>query len=649
MIKTSLDIQELIEETLSKSLSENEKFLPIEVFLRTKFCTYSQDFVKRLEKFGCTELADDKLILYPWVKEFAKVVSELRTYHVLTTACAQIGKTLINTLFMVDFLVFVNLNVLWIYPSKTQVDNLVPGMFLPVVRAYIRNIETYFTEKNNKPFTLTRDTDRTNNSNYQVRGATAHFRYTSTSAKDNTTQRKGLATVGGSASSISANILFIDERSQILPDALGTVFRRLDAARLPGGLIREVGTPGAGLGIESAIENANYHFYPHVICSHCDNIVALSPKGCLLKPIGEGKYLSLTGRPIEWFSKDKDDPIQTAYIGCPICASEISEEERINAHFRCIKTGISYAEYERKLPQTVEESLSERKTIAVHLSPLLRVTKYNLAAYIIDAGLNSESVKDFSQQLLGFPSEVDTQSISRQHIKAAINRSIPDTGSFVTIAGVDTGRRENWMYICRYYIQNLKFINGIWYYTPSKLVSPVMAIENATRQVIFAKDVSQDEIPFLLQKFKVDHGFIDNEPERIAAYEICQFTVLNMADQKKNLPKLIAPIQVMSGALEMEAYGIDTTYFQDMMLNVWTGNNISIFDFDVNDRSPKSLSRHLCAMEKDSAMGQWIRPNDHIDDLFYAGVFCEAGIHQFVDNVVTKSKNSIMWYNQRYQ
>lgn len=627
MLNESVDINKIIFEALSKSISENEKFLPLNVFLKTKFCSYADDFIERLEKFGCTELEDDKLILYPWVKEFAKGIADLRTYHVLTTGNCQCGKSLINTLFMVDFLVFVNLSVLWMYPTKTQVDNLVPGMFGRVVRSYIANVEKYFTEKNNKPFSLYKDSDRTSNSNFQVRGANAYFRYTSTSGKDNTTQRKGLATVGGSASSISANILFIDERSQILPDALGTVFRRLDAARLPGGLIREISTPGSGLGIELAVESAHFHFYPHIICEHCSNLIALSPKGCLLRPVEDEKYLSLTGRPIKWFHRDKENPIQSAYIGCPICEQEISEEERLNAHFRCLKTGISYSEYESRLSNDLEESLSERKVIAMHVSPLLRLTKYNLAAYIIDTGLNSESVKDFSQQMLGFPSETETQSITKQHIRAAVKRPKHDLKyQPIIIAGLDQGRREDWLYICKYWIPNLQHINGIWYYEESKLISPIGAIESAFREVIFCSDVSRNNVPFLLKKYRVDYGFLDSEPDIPSAYEMSQFTVLDLVDQKKNLSKVIVPIKIMGGSLEVEGYGISTEYFQDALLNAWIGNNMTIFDLDVNSRSPQSVARHLTSVEKDSSTNKWQRPNDKVDDLHFAGGICRSGV-----------------------
>jgi len=644
MLNEATDIQSLIIEGLKKTLSESEKFLPLEVFLKKKFCNYSKDFLERLEKFGCTELPDDKLILYPWVKEFVRGVSDLRTYHVLTTGNAQCGKSLINTLFMVDFLVFVNLSTLWFYPTKTQVDSLVPGMFGKVVRSYVENIENYFTQKNNKPFTLYKKTDRTSNSNFQVRGANAYFRYASTSGKDHTTQRKGLATVGGSASSISANILFIDERSQILPDAVGTLFRRLDAARLPGGLIREIGTPGSGLGIESVVETSNYHFYPHVICNHCTHLIKLSPKGCLLNEVEEDKYLSITGRPVNWFHKDKDNPVNSAYFGCSNCGTEITEEERLNAHFRCLRTGISYAEYESKLPKNINEALSERKLITMHLSPLLRNTKYNLAAFIINTGLNSESVKDFQQQVLGYPSETDTQRITKAHIKAAVKREPYSNSTGVTIAGVDTGRREDWLYICRYNISGLSFINNIWSFKESKLISPIAAIEGAFREVLFCSAVKHDDIPFLLKKYNVSYGMIDNEPEISSAYEMSQFTVLELADQKKNLPKMIVPIQLFGGSMEREGYGINTNYFQNALLHAWIGNNISIFDNDVNDRSPQSIARQLTSMEKDTHRNEWIRPNDHIDDLFFAGMFCEAAIHHFVDLIATKSKNSISWY-----
>lgn len=607
-----------------------------------KYKNYGDDFVQRLADFGCTEMPDDKLILHPWVKEFANGVGDLRNYHVLTTGNAQCGKSLINTLFMVDFLTFVNVNVLWFYPTKTQVDNLVPGLFGKVVRSYVANVERFYTKKFNKDFNLINKNSRNSNSNFQVGDATAFFRYASTSAKDNTDMKRGLATVGGSASSITANILFIDERSQIAPEALGTLFRRLDASRI-GGLIREIGTPGSGLGIEYAMEQCDYHFYPHVDCELCQKSIPLSPKGCLLRPTG-GKYLSITGRPQEWFYKDKNDKVISAFFACPECETEITKEQRLAAYFKCLRTKLTYQDYKAFLPDNIEDSLAIRQTIAFHLSPLLRDTNYNLAAHIVNEGLNSESTKDYSQQMLGFPSENDTSRITKSHLYAAQKNKFNFKKKHTVIcAGIDQGRGQDWLYICKYYIQGFEEKNGHLRYIPDKIHTPVIRLEMSHREVVYCGSVERINIPTLLDKYEVDIGFIDNEPDIPDAYELCQYTCLKMVDQRKTLGEIIKPIKILGGSLEIEGYGIKSDYFKDALLNGYLNNLVSIFPFDINDRTPVSISRHLCSCEKDLD-DQWLRPRDKVDDMFFAGMFCEAAVFHWMESKFMQESSTVSWY-----
>lgn len=641
--------QRAFEQVLKQINSNNyiNSFFPvIEEFIKTKYVSNGKDFVERLERFGTTEMKDERLVLTPWLREFAQGVGDLRLYHVLTTGNAQCGKTLINTLFMVDLLVFAGLNVLWYYPTKQQIDNLVPEMFGKVVRYYIKNVEDYFTLLGHD-VKLTSKEDRQNNSNFQLRyrNATAYFRYASTSGKDHTDQKKGLATVSGSASSISTNAVFIDERSQIPPNSVGTLFRRLDAARLPGGIIREIGTPGAGLGIESVVENSNYHFYPHVICSECLSIIALSPKSCLLKEVN-GKYLSNTGRPMQWFHHDPTKPYESAYFACSNCGHEITDEQRMNAHFRCLKTKIKYKDFETKLPTTTEDALKQRLTVTFHLSPLLRSTKYNLAEKIIKVGCGFEPInpRDFQQQMLGFPSENDQIAISKAMLLAAMRRQPPNTPRVCRIAGIDQGRGEDWLYICDYWVDGVEVrSNGFKFYRESKLVSPVMRIENAQRQVIYASAVHRADIPKMLAQYRVDYGFIDNEPDIGQAYDICKNTCLDMADQKGEILDVVKEIHVMGGSLELPAFGINPTYFKDCLLGAYN-NHVSIFEFDIDDRNYTSISKHLCSSEKDPDTNKWSRPQDKVDDLFFAGMFCEAAFYWYMSQLVAETTNTISWY-----
>ncbi|EFX60493.1 hypothetical protein DAPPUDRAFT_123965, partial [Daphnia pulex] len=343
-----LEVAELFKELLENQTKQSKLFGSSREFIKTKVCSYSQEFIERLKKYGKTELNED-LNITNWVEEYCLVIADLRLYQVSTTGNAQCGKTLFNTLLLVDFTTFSNLDTIWFYPTKTQLDSLVPNMFGRVSKHYLTNLEKQLNIENLK-------STKGNNYNQRIRDASIYFRFASTSAKDNTEQKKGLTAVGGSAASISGNMLFIEERSQISPDSLSTLYRRLDAARFPNGLIREIGTPGGGLGIESNIDRADYHFYPHTICDSCNKEIALNPKGAL-------------------FHKQPD--------------------------------GIHLKELLKRLPTEEDQIFTQQLNVIVHLSPLLRQSKQNLAVKLVDIGENGDNPRDFQQQVLGWKSEND--------------------------------------------------------------------------------------------------------------------------------------------------------------------------------------------------------------------------------------------------
>lgn len=91
----------IISEVTTQDLLQNY-FPTTQDLLENHLITYGESFVERLQKYGVTE-KNEKLILYPWVVEFAKTVGDLRIHRVLTAGNAQCGKSLINTLFLVDF------------------------------------------------------------------------------------------------------------------------------------------------------------------------------------------------------------------------------------------------------------------------------------------------------------------------------------------------------------------------------------------------------------------------------------------------------------------------------------------------------------------------------------------------------------------
>ena len=609
-----------LEKIIQNQIKLAQLFPSLETLLNT-IDKYPIELLQRIKTYGTTEKGEP-LVIRNWSEELLLTIGDLRIHHVLTCGNAQCGKSLFNTLLLVDFLIFTRLNALWFYPSKSQVDTLVPELFGNIVRRYLENVEARFN------ISLTQPSDRRLASRYQISGATAIFSYASNSAKDNSPTKQGLATVGTAASAISASILFIDERSQIDPAAIAILPRRLDAGRIPTQPIREVGTFGSGLGIESVLKKAKYHFYPHIKCDCCGEIIQLSPKGCLLKSDKKGHFLGKTGRPVDWYYRDKNDKVNSAYFACSECEYEITPLNRFNAFFQCVKTGVTLRDY---LKTISDNYLQRRETIAIHLSPLLRESKSNLAAKLIEIGLNTESTKDYQQQVLGFSSESDDTRVTDNMIITAKHHEKLQQWDYI-IAGIDQGRSEHYITICRYKINQDKSLTWLQRW------------ELSEREIIITKPVYYDDIPGLLRQYNVDFGFIDNEPDRYQALDLRESTVLIPADQRRNPSKIINQIEVSSGGIPLECIAFDNEYFQDAVLNCFKLEIISVPEtWDVNDDSTLSPTRHFKAPYKDED-NIWQRPRDRIDDLFYSFVFCEAAFYYKFKEYADEKYSNIDWY-----
>lgn len=297
-----------------------------------------EGFLKAVEDYGVNERGEP-IVLDGWTRSFYRLVADIRAAEVLVTGCAQSGKTLSVTSFVCYVAIVLKLNTLYSYALERTLNRLVPRQFRPIIKSWLRanNIQ------------LKRYDGVQSNTLFQVGRANASFTYVTRTASSG-----GAAAAGGQVIGETADILFLEERSQYPPGSTAPLYRRLDASKLPTHPVRQLGTPGNGNGIESEIENADYYFYPHCLCSTCDKEIVLNPKGCLLKPTrrelptGEIKevYLSESGRPVEWFCHDPNNAVETAYFGCPHCEAEIPEGDRTDrAYFRCLYTGVLLDEF----------------------------------------------------------------------------------------------------------------------------------------------------------------------------------------------------------------------------------------------------------------------------------------------------------------
>ncbi|ALF52257.1 hypothetical protein ACX27_04335 [Nostoc piscinale CENA21] len=554
-----------------------------------------KSFVAAVEKWGVNERGD-RLTLLPWHREYIELIGDFRVAETLTSGAAQVGKTLIHTLLVCYCITEGGLSTIWSYDLERSLDIQVPTNFRPVIKAWlkIRGIKTKLGEGTQ------------NNTIFQVKGATAQFIHVSTSKMRDADD--GKAAVGGVAAGVSRDILFKEERSQYPPGAGDPLNRRLDAGRLPSRPIRELGTPGAGNGIEAEIVNADYHFYPHYRCPSCGEELPLHPKGCLLKSLNK-KYLSPSGRPLDWFRENNE-----AFFGCPSCGDRISDETRKQAWFRCLKTGVDLRDFLDSLPQGVPY---KRLKVGIILSPLLRIRQTNLAQEMINEGLSVLNTDDWQQQGLGEPSETSSTGVTLEILKGAIALPPPPGKPEFTLVGIDQGRSEYWLWKCAYHLP----VN--WRSLPTAQV-----IDQSRRHILFGGDVMKGEIPDLLDN--VDYGIIDNEPDITAAAELCSITCLEMGDQQSSLLDAVKEGVVREGGNEHKCWKLRNEKFLKTVLHGFLLGKYHLpneWEQWIGKPTERSPLIHLTAPSFDPSSGKWKRPKNHVDDLYYAAMFCEVAFY----------------------
>lgn len=579
-----------------------------------RLTTGGKPFVEAVKSYGCNERGES-IKLTPWFLEYLEAIGDFRIPHILTSGCSQVGKTLGHSLLLCDCLTELGLNTLWSYDQERSLNIQVPSNFRPVIRGWLK-----------KRGIKAKSDDAQNNTLYQINGASAQFVYVSTSkVKDS-----GGAAAGGIAVGVSRDILFKEERSQYPPGAGDPLNRRLDAGRIPTRPIRELGTPGAGQGIEAEIKAAKYHFYPHYRCDRCEVVRPLDPKGCLLKSVmretatGEKRmsYFSDSGRPLEWWCSDPGDAIATTYFGCSACGDPIPDESRLNAWFQCLKTGVRLREFLDSLPPGVPK---QSYSIGIVLSPLLRVEKTNVAAAIVDEGLKTYNTADWQQQRLGHPSEAQTTSITLDMLERAIAAERPAGIPDYTLAGLDQGRGEDWLWVCDFWL-------------PSDRTLPIaQVVEKTVRGVRFGANIERKQVPGLLRDMGVSFGICDNEPDIPDAAKLCSATCLEMADQKSNTAFVVNKSIVMSGGAEYPCWFFRQEDFLKAVLEGFTGvawDNKHPYRLpDSWDKwralpnDERSPVRHLMGPSRDPETGKWKRGQGNIDDLYYAAMFCELAFY----------------------
>ncbi|MBW4662450.1 MAG: hypothetical protein KME15_27705 [Drouetiella hepatica Uher 2000/2452] len=573
-----------------------------------------KSFVERVRLYGCTEKGD-AISFDPWFSEALQCLGDLRIPIVLTSGCAQIGKTLANTFLAIDSLCESGQNIGWFYSDLSALRRNEPEQFEPIALEWIKKR----AKKTGIP--ISRPGDRRNCERFTYHGATQIFSYASTSRP--TALRKGLAAVGSAGASFSCSLLFLEERSQWLPSAADGVTRRLDAGRIPSRPVRELGTFGSGSGIETEFLKANYHFYPHVECAHCGAKQPLDPKGCLLKSVkrenafGEmvDHYFGVSGKPEEWLHSNVDDPIGSAYIGCRVCEKPLSPETRINAYFECLKTGIRLSHFLDEIVPT----LKTRYSVGIHFSPLTR-KDHNLAERLIAEGLDAVSATDWQQQALGWWYQNEENTISLDSVNASIGLPAPiGQEPYARLMGVDQGRSEDWGIIIDFYLDGGSTIQE--------------QFTRAIRQVRWGGGIVRSFIPDKIKTLNVERCLIDSEPNIETAFELSRKSLIELADQQANLLDDFKAGIAMDGGKEFKVWKLRSgKYMKQVMQGFYqrASDGMPLYRLPLEWQkwqalnTEKSPIRHLTSVSFDSDSGLWERPKDKADGVFYAAMFCEA-------------------------
>ena len=534
--------------------------------------------VERILKYGRNEKGH-KLLRYPWFEQQIRLTADNRLRSVLTTGASQVSKSVVNYLVAIDELLNLEINIGWFYASRASLINQQPEQFQKLINNWIENLDT-------KPKVYRDSVFR-----YSVDLSTANFSYANSGSQES----KGGAAEGRETASFQASKLYVDEQSSC--DSTFDPSPRLGASVLLSKPQRFLGTPGSGAGIELKIKECYHNFIPGVICTNCNQVAFLEPKGALLKPkidpkSGKEIYFNSRGEILDYWTRgDEND----AFIACIHCNEEITIDEIKNAQLYSKATLQSADEFLDSLP----DGEIYPTPVSIYLSPLLRLpTDPHRIVELIKSGLNPENPSIYQQNKLGYASETGVTGVSIKEIEDLLDlrphRFKPD----FRVAGIDQGRDTHWIVILEASLRNPSEIN-----------------------VLLAEDIGQDDLISTLKHFDIDFALIDNEPERLAAYELTkQYPKLYLADQKQH-EDIYRIDKVSHGKIEVECYTINNNLFIEQVIKRYTEQH-----YRFNCRTHRKLIKHITSVRRDLETGNFIRPKDHDDDIFFADVFAEAAM-----------------------
>ncbi|WP_438555938.1 hypothetical protein [Chroococcidiopsis sp.] len=537
------------------------------------------DAVDRIMLYGRTEKGDP-LDDTKWFRQQIRLTADNRIAYVITTGASQVSKSLVNYLDAIDTLITGQLDIGWFYASRTSMNNQQPSQFQRMVHHWVKAAK------------VTLEIDRDAVSRFMIGNAIANFSY----ANSDSTEKSGGASEGKEQASFQASKLYLEEKSS--HKATVDVTPRLGASRLLSKPIRELGTPGAGVGIERSMLEAKHVFCPAVHCRKCKQVTWLEPKGALLKPIVDSKtnapkYFNARGEIIDYHAREPGRP-ESAFIACVHCGYPVTNHEIINCDLRSKVTLESVDEYLDSIP----DDIVQIEPVAIYLSPLLRIPSDPMRVWqLIRDGLNPVNPSIYQQNKLGYASVSDNSGVSPYDFERVISLDpwvFSGTSKPQRFLGIDQGRDTHY--------------------------AVILECDGDAANIIHADTVAQYEINDLIKRFEVTKGFMDNEPDRLSAYEIVQANdgILALADQR-TIDVSYKEITVKHGAIEIPAYAINSNTFKDLVIANFVENN-----YRIACELHRKFQKHITSVKRNSDTGKLERPADHDDDFFFAMMFAHA-------------------------
>lgn len=587
-------------------------------FLQEKWTQGGKPFVQRVKKYGRTERGT-ALDWSPWFEELLEVSADARISEKYTQACSQLSKTLSHILLACDIQAVGRFVFGMVYDKKEARTKFASTQFRPVMDAWLKAMET-------DGITFDRSDDTINASRKQLGGVNSIFSFASTA---DASQRKDKSAVSSELAGWTADWLECEEQTQWPPGAIDVAYRRLDNSLIATKPICSWGTPGSGSGIEKLVNSCEYHFYPHGVCQECGEEYPVDAFGSLLRPIERedayGRvttaYVSVSNRPVEWFHHDPQNPVESAYFGCPHCEAELSEESRTQARFKCLNTGVWLRDFLDSLPKGIPD---KRYRVGIHYGPLLRASKINLAADLIRNGIEMARPEDWVQQGLGHSTEPGVSALTLTVLERAIAAPSAPRLAEVRLAGIDQGRAGH-----HTLIKDVSLPLG-W---ESMKVAEVM--EKAIRQVIFSGEVSKHQLAAKMREYRVMYGGIDNEPDRTFASQIQDSTTLSMMDQRTGLGDAYTKSYVEDSGKIPCILIRNEKFLRSVMNNFFlvAEDNAPLTRFPddwtrwVSNATERSPLRHYMGVKCDPETGKWEKADSNANGLYYADMFSEAALY----------------------